>query len=95
MDQYHENTDGKQGAEAIYNDKFLSPDGGHIEVIICFPPDKEPYIVDETVDVGNMGTYNYASNKIPGIYHINHFFDDMIPYYLYGNTPTDKNGIFN
>ena len=94
MDTYHENTDGRQGADAVYNDKFLSLDGGHIEVIICFPPDKDPYIVDENVDERNMGTYNHASNEIPVVYHINHFFDDMVPYYLFGNTPEDSYGLF-
>ena len=94
MDTYHESTDGRQGADAVYNDKFLSPDGGHIEVIICFPPDKDPYIVDENVDERNMGTYNHASNEIPVVYHINHFFDDMVPYYLFGNTPEDSYGLF-
>ena len=93
MDDYHENINGKQGDDAVYNDKYLSPDGGHLEVIICSPPDKEPYIVDENVDEMNMGTYNYASNEIPVIYHFNHFFQDMIPYYLYGNTRSDKTGL--
>ena len=72
-DKYHENTNGTQGAEAIYNDKYLSPNGGHNEIIICSPPDKDPYIVDETVDAKNMGTYNYAANYIPGVYHVVHF----------------------
>ena len=92
-DMYHENTSGQQGEEAIYNDKYLSPNGGHFEVIVCSPPGKEPYIVDETVDSKNMGTYNYASNEIPLLYHGVHLFADMIPYYLYGNTLTDDVGL--
>ena len=91
-DEYHENTNGTQGEDAAYNDKYLSPNGGHIEVIICSPPNSEPYIVDETVDALNMGTYNLASNEIPVVYHIDHFFRDMVPYYLYGNTSGDDVG---
>ncbi|MBQ8040705.1 MAG: hypothetical protein IJ274_12725 [Lachnospiraceae bacterium] len=40
-----------------------------------------------------MGTYNYAANYIPVAYHILHFFVDMMPYYLYGNTETDDVGL--
>ena len=29
-DKYHENTSGRQGSQAKYNDKYLSPNGGHI-----------------------------------------------------------------
>lgn len=92
-DKYHEDTSGTQGAEAIYNDKYLSPNGGHLEVIVCSPPGKDPYIVDETVDVKNMGTYNYISNTIPLVYHALHFVFDMVPYYLYGNTSEDDTGL--
>ena len=94
MDQYHEYTTGKQGEEAQYNNKYLSPDGGHFEVIICEVPGKSPYIVDETVDALNMGTYNYASNdNNPMVYGLTHFFKDMLPYYLYGNTREDGKGV--
>ena len=93
-DQYHEYTHGAQGEEGIYNDKYLSPDGGHYEVIICSPPGKEPYIVDQNVDPLNMGTYNYASNTLwTPLYGITHFFCDMIPYYVFGNTREDGGGI--
>ena len=92
-DKYHENTSGRQGSQAKYNDKYLSPNGGHYEVIICNAPNIEPYIVDELVDVSNMGTYNYAANDsfIP-IYYAEHLVKDMIPYYLYGNTRDDTKG---
>lgn len=90
-DIYHENTSGNQGDEAKYNDKYLSPNGGHYEVIICNAPDIEPYIVDESVDPLNMGTYNYASNDSL-TYYIEHFSKDMVPYYLYGNTLDDDKG---
>ena len=92
-DKYHENTSGRQGSQAQYNDKYLSPNGGHYEVIICNAPDIEPYIVDELVDVSNMGTYNYAANdSFILIYYAEHFVKDMIPYYLYGNTRDDTKG---
>ena len=90
-DQYHENENGLQGAEARYNDKYLSPNGGHYEIIICSPPNKSPYIVDESVDPINMGTYNYASNQSP-FYYIDHFLRDMMPYYAFGNTKDDNVG---
>ena len=92
MDALHEYTHGKQGKEGIYNDKYLSPDGGHLEVIICSPPNKSSYIVNEYVDEINMGTYNYASNEIPGLYHVDHLVRDVLPYSLYGNTLEDKTG---
>ena len=90
-DQYHENENGLQEAEARYNDKYLSPNGGHYEIIICSPPNKSPYIVDESVDPINMGTYNYASNQSP-FYYIDHFLRDMMPYYAFGNTKDDNVG---
>ena len=62
-------------------------------VIICSPPNKAPYIVDQYVDPINMGTYNYASNDLwKPIYGIWHFFDDMLPYYFFGNTREDTDG---
>ena len=92
-DMYHEDTSGSQGNQAKYNDKYLSPNGGHHEVIICNAPDIEPYIVDEFVDPLNMGTYNYASNdSFLLIYYVEHFVKDMFPYYLYGNTREDDVG---
>ena len=92
-DKYHENTSGRQGSQAKYNDKYLSPNGGHYEVIICNAPNIEPYIVDEFVDPLNMGTYNYAANDSFVLkYYVEHFFNDMVPYYLYGNTRDDDEG---
>lgn len=94
-DAYHENTNGAQGTDAKYNDKYLSPNGGHYEIIICSAPGKDPYIVDQSVDPLNMGTYNYASdNQIFFVYWIDHFVRDMVPYYMFGNTREDKEGVF-
>lgn len=93
-DTYHENTSGTQGDQAKYNDKYLSPSGGHYEVIICNAPNIEPYIVDEFVDASNMGTFNYASNdSFPLTYYAEHFVKDMIPYYFFGNTRNDAKGM--
>ena len=62
-------------------------------MIICNNPNGVPYIVDETVDPINMGTYNYASNdSFLLFYYIDHFFRDMLPYYAYGNTRDDNSG---
>lgn len=93
LDNFHENKNGKQGEEARYNDKYLSPNGGHNEIIICSPPNKQPYIVDETVDPLNMGTHNYASNDdFVLVYMIEHWNKDIFPYLLYGNTREDAGG---
>jgi len=92
-DRYHEYTHGNQGNDAKYNDKYLSPNGGHYEVIICSPPDKAPYVVNQYVDPVNMGTYNFASNDLwKPIYGVWHFCADMVPYYLFGNTREDGDG---
>ena len=79
---------------AVYNNKYLSPGGGHKEVIICQAPGKDPYIVDETVDALNMGTYNYASNQDPIVVYVGkHLALDVLPYFLYGNTRQDAGGL--
>ena len=94
-DKYHEYTSGPQGQDGIYNDKYLSPNGGHIEIIISSPPNKTPYIVDESIDPTNMGTYNYASNQQWSLFYgVEHFFKDMVPYYFFGNTREDSGGLF-
>ena len=94
VDYFHENTSGVQGNDAQYNNKYLSPDGGHLEVIVCEPPDKSPYVVDQSVDPLNMGTYNYASNEqFVLFYGFDHFVNDMIPYFFFGNTKEDSEGL--
>ena len=86
--QYHVNTGGDQGDEAKYNKKFVkvNPDGSSSEVIICFPPGKEPYLVDDYL---NGGTYNYYNPQGSLDQYILHFIYDMVPYYLYGNQKED------
>lgn len=63
--------------EAIYNVKYISPDGAY-EVIICEPPDSAPYIVSNSV---NRGTANYGTDA-----GIEHFTYDMLPYFAFGNS---------
>ena len=82
---YHRNTDGVQGAEAIYNRKFLN---GNSEVIICYDEQNQttPYIVR---DSANMGTYNYVIPDGP-FGQIGHLIMDVYPYWKYGNSPDDN-----
>lgn len=82
---YHRNKSGPQGAEAVYNVKFVRPDiyGGAAEAVICFPPDREPYLVEDDV---NGGTYNFVSPykqdkpklSIKGV--LGHLKKDLLPY---------------
>ena len=76
---YHLNTNGSQGFDALYNIKYLSPDG-HREAVICFIPGQTPYIV---TDPANMGTYNFGTSTFE------HALFDVLPYCLYGNSPQD------
>ena len=71
--RYHQ-----QGCRNEGNIKFVSPDG-RSETI--FNSNHIPLN-----DPLNRGTYNYAD---PLTDPIGHFFKDMIPYYLLGNSPDD------
>ena len=76
-DVYHE-----MGVASTYNpannDKYVSVDG-HIEGVY----DENGNRVTDSV---NQGTYNFANpNKDP----IGHFTKDVIPYYIWGNSPDD------
>ena len=61
---------------------------GKNEVIICWNQEAGigPYIVTDPV---NMGTYNYHPGSILG-----HAIEDVVPYYLWGNSPQDTTNIF-
>ena len=84
---YHRYRDSQQGEEAGYNVKFVKPDiyGGACEAVICFPPGRTPYLVE---DARNCGTYNIVSPyryrrdaiklSVKGL--IGHFKKDVIPY---------------
>jgi RHS repeat-associated protein len=59
------------------NIKFLSPDG-HMEAVY----DGNGNIVTSPA---NQGTYNYGAEQIS----LEHFFYDVIPYWIWGNSPND------
>ena len=77
---YHRHTKGEQGEDAANNVKYMSSDG-HLEVIICNPGTENAYIV---TDPYNYGTYNFGTNDFC------HFFKDVLPYWLWGNSPEDS-----
>ena len=79
---YHINENGDQGSDAQYNKKFvkLNPDGSSSEMIICFPPDREPYMVDDYLNGGSYNFYN-PDGSLKNLFL--HFIYDMGPYYLY------------
>ncbi len=72
-DVYHENT-------SEFNNKYWSPDG-HVEVVINEEDKNNPFIVTDPRD---MGTYNIRKGVGPG-----HIYYDMLPYWIWGNTPND------
>ena len=63
------------------NRRFVSPDG-HCEAI--FTKDGTP-----VTDDANMASYNYGTTKI------DHVLWDVIPYWMWGNTPNDPTPSFN
>ena len=89
--QCHVNESGEQGKEAAYNKKFVkkNPDGSSSEIIICFPPGKKPYVVDDYL---NGGTYNYYNpDGTKGT--IMHVIYDLVPYLIHGNSKEDEPGL--
>ena len=64
-----------RGADAAGNVKFMSPDG-HREAIY----DSNGNLV---TDPNNEGTFNYLT---PDFFH---GLVDVIPYWIYGNSPND------
>jgi len=83
--RFHRYTDGPQGREAKFNRKFIKADenGGSLEAVVCFPPDKEPYLVTDEI---NGGTYNFVSPIKKTFPYVTprilwgHWKRDMIPY---------------
>ncbi|WP_296325799.1 hypothetical protein [Treponema sp. UBA3813] len=77
-DSYHE-----QGTANDYdpslNDKFVSLDGKNETV---YNRETDQKIIDPV----NQGTYNRTD---PNTDPIGHFFQDMLPYYRWGNSPDD------
>lgn len=58
------------------NVKYVSPDGKY-EIVF----NKAGQVVTDPKDVG---TYNYAS---PNSDKSGHFWEDVVPYYIWGNSP--------
>ena len=81
-DVYHEQGTSSSSNPA-YNDKYVSPDG-HKEVVF----NENGQIVTDPV---NQGTYNYSD---PNTDPVGHFINDMVPYYVYGNSPSDPTTMF-
>ena len=74
--------------EASWNKKYLhiNSDGSSYEAVICNPPDKDPYLVENS---RNKGTYNFCSP----VYEVSlrwissraaHVVTDVGPFYLWG-----------
>lgn len=86
---YHMITDSEQGDDALHNKKYvkLNPDGSSSEVIICFPPGEEPYIVEDPV---NAGTYNYVDSTQGLLGTLGHLVYDVVPYWIHGNQEEDS-----
>jgi len=63
------------------NVKYLSPDG-HDEAVY----DSEGNLV---TDPANLGTYNYGTDDF------SHFFRDVLPYWIYGNSEDDPTPVLD
>lgn len=61
--------------------QWVSPDG-HSELV--FNSNHEL-----VTDPANMGTYNFGTSDA------SHFFEDMVPYWRWGNTPDDPTTFLN
>ena len=72
----------RQGRGNECNSKYVSSDGHHEGVY------KNGKRVDDPL---NMGTYNYSSPDNP----VGHFINDILPYYIWGNTPDDPSGLMD
>ncbi|HHW95005.1 MAG TPA: hypothetical protein GX736_03645, partial [Mogibacterium sp.] len=87
---YHRNIFLPQGKSALKNKKYLkvNEDGSSYEIIIGEKDDGKHFIVKDPV---NGGTYNYSDKKSTFLSY-GHFFEDMVPYYKWGNTtdPIEK-----
>ena len=82
MDDYHEQ--GIGNPSPLGNDKLVKPDEngngkGSFELVY----DSNDNLVTDPV---NMGSYNKCD---PDKSKIGHFIQDMVPYYLWGNSPDD------
>jgi RHS repeat-associated protein len=65
------------------NLKFVDPTGRHEAVFRPIGNGKYELVTEPR----NMGTYNYS----PPSNGLQHIRDDVVPYYIFGNTPEDRN----
>jgi len=84
VNRYHRHNTGIQGDKAKDNKKYMTKDKKK-EVIINFSNPLEPEIV---TDPFNMGTYNFGTNVIT------HAVRDVLPYWMWGNSPTDSGYVY-
>ncbi|QGU96693.1 hypothetical protein GOM49_17815 [Clostridium bovifaecis] len=68
------------------NEKYVSKDG-HKEAV--FNPTTRKLVIDPV----NMGTYNFNGPK--DLFGLPHLFRDVIPYYIWGNSPDDPTNFFD
>jgi hypothetical protein len=77
-DEYHESGQPYNGIDPGKNTKYVSEDG-HQEGVY----DQKGNLVTDPL---NEGTYNFSD---PNSDPVGHFFNDMVPYYRWGNSPDD------
>lgn len=90
--KYHRFTHGVQGAEAVYNKKYMSRDG-KFEVIICYDAEyvPTPYIVTDPINAGTYNYYDYRDGLSGAWGHLQY---DVIPYFLWRNSEDDSTSFF-
>lgn len=79
-----------QGEDGLDNVKYVSIDG-HYEAVYG-SGDDDAILLTEENDPVNMGTYNF---KDPNNDPVGHFLYDMLPYYLWGNSPEDCTDVYD
>ncbi|MEA3357493.1 MAG: hypothetical protein U9Q67_03595, partial [Patescibacteria group bacterium] len=72
-----ESTYHRMGPDNKLNEKYVSSDGHHEAV---FHPDRS-----HVTNSANMATYNFH----PQWERVPHFLNDVVPYWVWGNTPDD------
>lgn len=92
---YHQNINGEQSWEALYNTKYTKTNkdnNSSCEVVICSIPLRPPYLVTDPL---NMGTFNYVNPD--GSYKgtKGHIEKDVLPYSLWGNNRNDTSDILD
>ncbi|HHW94759.1 MAG TPA: hypothetical protein GX736_02375, partial [Mogibacterium sp.] len=89
---YHRNVFSPQGESASKNKKYLkvNEDGSSYEIIIGEKDNGKKFIVKDPI---NGGTYNY-SDKSYTLLGIGHLQEDMVPYWQWGNSPTNTENYY-